>query len=113
MYKRQVFNGLKEKTTQSLGNFWVIFTKTITRILLPLSIIVAVLLAFNGSHASYDGKDTITTFQGDTVQVSRGPAAGMIAIKHLGTNGGGWFGANSAHPLENPNYCLLYTSRCV
>lgn len=71
---------------------------------MPLSIIVAVLLAFNGSPASYDGKDTITTLQGDTVQVSRGPAAGMIAIKHLGTNGGGWFGANSAHPLENPNY---------
>lgn len=99
-----VFNGLKEKTTQNLGNFWVIFTKTITRILLPLCIIVAILLAFNGSPASYDGKDTITTLQGDTVQVSRGPAAGMIAIKHLGTNGGGWFGANSAHPLENPNY---------
>src|SRR6185437_170585 len=53
---------------------------------------------------SYAGKDTITTLQGDTVQVSRGPAAGMIAIKHLGTNGGGWFGANSAHPLENPDY---------
>ena len=99
-----VFNGLKEKTTQSLGNFWVIFTKTITRILLPLCILVAILLAFNGSPASYDGKDTITTLQGDTVNVSRGPAAGMIAIKHLGTNGGGWFGANSAHPLENPNY---------
>lgn len=99
-----VFNGLKEKTTENLGNFWVIFTKTITRILLPLCIIIAVVLAFNGSPASYDGKDTITTLQGDTVQVSRGPAAGMIAIKHLGTNGGGWFGANSAHPLENPNY---------
>jgi K+-transporting ATPase ATPase A chain len=99
-----VFNGLKEKTTQNLGNFWVIFTKSITRILLPLCIIVAVVLAFNGTPSSYDGKDTITSLQGDTVQVSRGPAAGMIAIKHLGTNGGGWFGANSAHPLENPNY---------
>jgi len=99
-----VFNGLKEKTTQNLGNFWSIFTKTITRILLPLCIIGAILLAFNGSPTSYDGKDTITTLQGDTVQVSRGPAAGMIAIKHLGTNGGGWFGTNSAHPLENPNY---------
>jgi potassium-transporting ATPase potassium-binding subunit len=99
-----VFNGLKEKSTENLGNFWSIFTKTITRILLPLCIIVAVLLAFNGSPASYDGKNTITTLQGDTVNVSRGPAAGMIAIKHIGTNGGGWFGANSAHPLENPNY---------
>ena len=99
-----VFNGLKEKTTQNLGNFWAIFTKSITRILLPLCIIVAIFLAFNGSPTSYDGKDSIVTLQGDSVQVSRGPAAGMIAIKHLGTNGGGWFGANSTHPLENPNY---------
>jgi K+-transporting ATPase ATPase A chain len=65
---------------------------------------MGIVLAFNGTPASFDGKDTITTLQGDTVQVSRGPAAGMIAIKQLGTNGGGWFGANSAHPLENPNY---------
>jgi K+-transporting ATPase ATPase A chain len=99
-----LFNGLKEKTTNNLGNFWNIFTKTITRILLPLCIIIAVLLALNGTPTSYAGKDTVITLQGDTVQVSRGPAAGMIAIKHLGTNGGGWFGANSAHPLENPNY---------
>jgi K+-transporting ATPase ATPase A chain len=99
-----LMNGLKDKTTNNLGNFWSIFTKTITRILLPLCIIIAVIMAFNGTPASFDGKDTITTLQGDTVQVSRGPAAGMIAIKHLGTNGGGWFGANSAHPLENPNY---------
>lgn len=99
-----LFNGLKEKTTSNLGNFWSIFIKSITRILLPLCIIIGTLLVFNGSPASYDGKDTITTLQGDTVNVSRGPAAGMIAIKHLGTNGGGWFGANAAHPLENPNY---------
>ncbi len=99
-----LFNGIKEKTTQNLGNFWNYFVKSITRILLPLSVIVAVILVFNGTPASYDGKDTITTLQGDTVQVSRGPAAGMIAIKQLGTNGGGWFGVNSAHPLENPNY---------
>ncbi|HEX2627702.1 MAG TPA: potassium-transporting ATPase subunit KdpA [Chitinophagaceae bacterium] len=99
-----VFNGLKAKTTQTLGNFWVLFTKAITRILLPICIIGAIILACNGTPTSYDGKDSITTLQGDSVQVSRGPAAGMIAIKHLGTNGGGWFGVNSAHPLENPNY---------
>ena len=99
-----LFNGLKEKTTNNLGNFWQIFTVTITRLLLPLCIVVAILLAFNGSPASFNAKDTITNLQGDTIQVSRGPAAGMIAIKHIGTNGGGWFGANSTHPLENPNY---------
>lgn len=99
-----LFRAFAEKTTEKLGNFFVFFTKTITRILLPLCIMMAVLLAFNGTPASFDGKDSIVTLQGDSVQVSRGPAAGMIAIKHLGTNGGGWFGANSAHPLENPNY---------
>lgn len=99
-----LMNALKEKTTNNLGNFWSIFTKTITRILLPISFIIAIVLVFNGTPSSFDGKDTITSLQGDTVQVSRGPAAGMIAIKHLGTNGGGWFGVNSAHPLENPNY---------
>lgn len=99
-----LFNGIKEKTTQNLGNFWNYFVKSITRILLPLSILIAVFLVFNGTPSSFDGKDTITTLQGDTVQVSRGPAAAMIAIKQIGTNGGGWFGVNSAHPLENPNY---------
>ncbi len=99
-----LLNAFKEKTTESLGNFWNYFVKSVTRILLPLSIVVAVILAFNGTPTSFDGKDTISTLQGDTVQVSRGPAAGMIAIKQLGTNGGGWFGVNSSHPLENPNY---------
>src|SRR5882757_3487704 len=99
-----VFNGLKEKTTNNLGNFWSIFVKSTTRILLPLSIIVAIILAFNGTPTSFDGKDSITTLQGDTVQVSRGPAAAMIAIKQIGTNGGGYFGANSAVPFENPSY---------
>jgi K+-transporting ATPase ATPase A chain len=99
-----LLNGLKEKTTDNLGNFWALLVKSTTRILLPLSLVVGIVLAFNGTPSSFDGKDTITTLQGDTVQVSRGPAAGMIAIKQIGTNGGGWFGANSAHPLENPNY---------
>jgi K+-transporting ATPase ATPase A chain len=99
-----LFNALKEKTTNNLGNFWMLLTKTVTRIFLPLCILIAVLLAFHGTPTSFEGKDTITTMQGDTVQVSRGPAAAMIAIKHLGTNGGGWFNANSAHPFENPDY---------
>lgn len=99
-----LFNGLKYRATYNLGNFWNYLVKSATRILLPLSIVVAIILAFNGTPTSYDGKDSIVTLQGDSVQVSRGPAAGMIAIKQIGTNGGGWFGANSAHPLENPNY---------
>jgi len=104
-----ILKALKDKTTSKLGNFWDFFVKTITRILLPLSIVIAIILVFNGTPASYKGKDTYVSLQGDTVNVSRGPAAGMIAIKHLGTNGGGWFGANSAHPLENPNYITYIT----
>ncbi len=99
-----VYKGMKEKSVTTLGNFWNYFVKSITRFLLPGAILVAVILVFNGTPASYKGKDTIITMQGDTTQVSRGPAAAMIAIKHLGTNGGGWFGANSAHPFECPNY---------
>ncbi|WP_290790731.1 potassium-transporting ATPase subunit KdpA [Flavihumibacter sp. UBA7668] len=99
-----LFKALRDKVTDHLGNYWVFFTQSITRILLPISLVIATLLAFNGTPTSFEGKDSYLSLQGDTVQVARGPAAGMIAIKHLGTNGGGWFGVNSAHPLENPNY---------
>lgn len=99
-----VFRAMKDKVTDKLGNFWDFFVKSITRVLLPISFVVAVILAFNGTTTSYEGKATLTSLQGDTLHVSRGPAAAMIAIKQVGTNGGGWYGANSAHPLENPNY---------
>ncbi len=99
-----VFKAFRDKTVTSLGNFWEFFVRSITRLQLPLSMIIALILAFSGTPASYEGKDQYVSLQGDTVHVSRGPAAQMIAIKHLGTNGGGWFGANSAHPLENPSY---------
>lgn len=104
-----VFKAFRDKTTTDLGNFWNFFVKTITRLLLPISAVIAIILAFNGTPSSYAGKDKFISLQGDTVNVSRGPAAPMIAIKHLGTNGGGWFGANSAHPLENPNYLTNVT----
>lgn len=98
------FKAFRDKTTVNLGNFWEFFVKSITRLLLPLSLIMAIIMAFSGTPTSYEGKDQFISLQGDTVHVSRGPAAAFIAIKHLGTNGGGWFGANSAHPLENPSY---------
>jgi K+-transporting ATPase ATPase A chain len=99
-----VFLAMKEKSTDSLGNFYNLFVKSLTRILLPISIVVAIILVFNGTPMTFKGKDQFISLQGDTVNVSRGPAAAQIAIKQLGTNGGGFFGANSAHPLENPNY---------
>ncbi|TAG10820.1 MAG: potassium-transporting ATPase subunit KdpA [Sphingobacteriia bacterium] len=99
-----VFIAMKEKTTDQLGNFYNYFVKSCTRVLLPLSIVVAIVLVFNGTPMTFKGKDQFISLQADTVNVSRGPAAAMIAIKQLGTNGGGFFGVNSAHPLENPNY---------
>lgn len=99
-----VFVAMKERTTDKLGNFYSYFVRSCTRILFPIAIVVATLLAFNGMPMTFEGKDTMTTLQGETVQVSRGPVAAFTAIKHLGTNGGGFFGVNSAHPFENPNY---------
>ena len=99
-----VFNAMRERTTDKLGNIYNYFVKSCTRVLLPLSIVVAIILVFNGMPMTFKGKDQFISVQGDTVNVSRGPAAAMVAIKQLGTNGGGFFGVNSAHPLENPSY---------
>ena len=108
-----VFVAMKERTTDKLGNFYNFFIKSCTRILLPLSLIVAIVLLFSGTPMTFEGKDTITTLQGDHVEISRGPAAAFIAIKHIGTNGGGFFGANSAHPLENPGYLSNALELCA
>jgi K+-transporting ATPase ATPase A chain len=99
-----VFLAMKERSTKTLGNFYSFFVRSSTRILLPLAFVVALILVFNGTPMTFEGKDTIITLQGDTMHISRGPVAAFTAIKQLGTNGGGFYGANSAHPLENPSY---------
>lgn len=104
-----LFKAFKEKTSTELGNFYDFFTKSMIRILVPISIIVALILSINGSPMTFEGKDHIITLEGQKADVSRGPVSAFVAIKHLGTNGGGFFGANSAHPLENPNYMTNMT----
>lgn len=99
-----VFKAMKNKAAEGLGNFYSYFVRSCTRILLPISLLTALILLLCGTPMTFLPKATITTLQGDTVQVARGPAAAMIAIKQAGTNGGGFFGVNSAHPLENPSY---------
>lgn len=99
-----VFMAMKEKTSATLGNFYSFFVRSCTRVLLPLSFVVAVILLFNGTPMTFEGKDTITTLEGNEQNVSRGPVAAFVAIKQLGTNGGGFYGPNSANPMENPNY---------
>jgi len=99
-----LFEAFRSKTTEALGNFYVYLVKSITRILLPLSMVVAVALLFEGVPMTFSGKGNMLTMEGQEVQVSTGPVAAFVAIKHLGTNGGGYFGTNSAHPFENPTY---------
>lgn len=99
-----VFKAFREKTTEKLGNFYDYLLKSITRILLPISLIIGAVMVFEGMPMTFNGKDKMITLEGKTVDVSTGPVAAFVPIKHVGTNGGGFFGANSAHPLENPNY---------
>ena len=99
-----IFKAFSKKSANELGNFYSFFVKSCTRILLPISLIVAIILVFQGTPMTFEGKDSIITLEGQNVDVSRGPAASFIAIKHVGTNGGGFFGTNSAHPFENPSY---------
>lgn len=108
-----VFNAMREKTTDRAGNFYHYFIKSCTRILLPISIVTAIILVFSGTPMTFDGAARYTSLQGDTVSVARGPAAAMIAIKQTGTNGGGFFGANSSHPLENPTYFTNMTENIL
>lgn len=99
-----VFIAMKEKTSHTLGNFYSFLVRSCTRILFPIAMIVASLLAFNGTPMTFEGKDTLSTLEGQEQQVSRGPVAAFVAIKQIGTNGGGFYGPNSANPMENPNY---------
>lgn len=85
-----------------LGNFYLDAWRGVVRVFLPLSLVVAVLLVAGGVPMTLDGAAKVTTLEGGEQTVSRGPVAAVVAIKQLGTNGGGFFGANSCHPLENP-----------
>jgi potassium-transporting ATPase potassium-binding subunit len=97
-----LMRGLTRKTTDLLGNYWVDLTRSVVYILLPMSIILAFLLIGQGVVQTFSHDVTATTLQGSKQVIALGPAASQIAIKQLGTNGGGFFNANSAHPFENP-----------
>ncbi|MBV9356383.1 MAG: potassium-transporting ATPase subunit KdpA [Chloroflexi bacterium] len=107
----------------NLGNFYVDLTRILTRIMLPIAFVCGIAFVGLGVPATFDGAITVSTLNGPTAQTSvdtssgasatltsqgqqtitRGPVAALASVKHLGTNGGGWFNANSAHPFENPN----------
>lgn len=96
-----LIRGLARRRAQTLGNFWVDLTRTVLRILLPLSFVVALLLISQGVIQNLSGFTAAQTLEGATQYIPGGPAATQVAIKQLGTNGGGFFNVNSAHPLEN------------
>jgi potassium-transporting ATPase potassium-binding subunit len=98
-----VARGLARRTTSELGNFWVDLYRSLVYVLLPLSLILALILMSQGVPQTFSGHATAHTLEGAAQTIARGPVALMLAIKQLGTNGGGFFNANSAVPFENPN----------
>ncbi|MDU7891367.1 MAG: potassium-transporting ATPase subunit KdpA, partial [Finegoldia magna] len=88
---------------KKMGNFYVDFIKIITRFLLPASIIVGIILVSQGVPQNLNSNMIVSTIEGKNQQIASGPVAALESIKHLGTNGGGFFGANSSTPFENPN----------
>ncbi|MBB6126704.1 potassium-transporting ATPase subunit KdpA [Mucilaginibacter lappiensis] len=99
-----IVRGLTADPGTGVGNFFSDLLRSCTRILLPLSIIVAFIFMIGGMPMTFNGPHQITTLQGDMVQVATGPVTAMVPIKELGSNGGGFFGANDAHPFENPTF---------
>lgn len=95
--------GIARKASSTLGNFWVDLTRATVFVLLPLSVVFAVVLISQGVAQNFHPYIEATTVEGAKQLLPFGPAASQIAIKQLGTNGGGFFNANSAHPFENPN----------
>ena len=90
------------KNVSEIGSFWVDLTRSITHILLPLSFLFALVLVSQGVIQNFNPYVKATTLEGQTQTIAQGPVASQVAIKILGTNGGGFFNANSAHPYENP-----------
>jgi K+-transporting ATPase ATPase A chain len=97
-----LIRGLSRARSGTLGNFWVDLTRSVTRILLPLAVVAAFVLLAGGVVQTFAAPETVTTLTGGSAVLPGGPVASQEAIKLLGTNGGGFFNVNSAHPFENP-----------
>ena len=97
-----VIRGLAGNRLTTLGNFYVDLTRATIRVFLPLALAVSVILLSQGTPMTFEGAAKATTVEGQEQTIARGVAAGVLSIKQLGTNGGGYFGPNSTHPYENP-----------
>ncbi len=99
-----LIRGLVRRRASTIGNFWVDLTRSVVRVLLPLSIVIAVVLIGLGVIQNFSGFTSATTVEAGTEQlIPGGPVASQIAIRQLGTNGGGFYNTNGAHPFENPS----------
>jgi K+-transporting ATPase ATPase A chain len=98
-----VVRGFARRSTGTIGNFWVDLYRSIAYILLPLAVVLTVILMSQGVVQTLDGNATATTVEGARQTIARGPVASQVAIKQLGTNGGGFYNSNSAVPFENPS----------
>ena len=97
-----VVRGFSRRSSKSIGNFWVDMVRITLYVLIPLSIILALVFVWQGMPQTFGGHLELTTLEGAKQSIAIGPVASQEAIKMLGTNGGGFFNANSAHPFENP-----------
>jgi K+-transporting ATPase ATPase A chain len=98
-----VIRGLARRSAGTIGNFWVDMVRSVLYILLPLSIVFALVLVWQGVPQNLNAYASVTTLEGSSTTIAQGPIASQEAIKEIGTNGGGFLNANSAHPYENPN----------
>jgi K+-transporting ATPase ATPase A chain len=98
-----LIRGFTRKKTDRVGNFWVDLTRVVLRLLLPLSFVIAIVFVASGMIQNFHGIESISTIAGDHQSLTGGPVASQEAIKEIGTNGGGFYNANAAHPFENPN----------
>ncbi len=98
-----LIRGLIRRRSNTIGNFWVDLVRTTTRVLLPLSFAVALVLVNQGVIQNFHATRTVQTVEGASQSIPGGPIASQEAIKNLGQNGGGSYNANAAHPFENPN----------
>jgi potassium-transporting ATPase potassium-binding subunit len=97
-----LFRGLTRKSSASLGNYWVDLTRGVLYLLLPISIVGAIVLVWQGVPQTWSPTQAVTTLEGTIQNIALGPIASQEWIKELGNNGGGFLNANSAHPFENP-----------
>lgn len=97
-----LIRGLSRQSANDIGNYWVDFTRVTYRLLLPLSFVMALVYVWQGVPQTLGSDAVVTTLEGARQQLVVGPVASLESIKHIGTNGGGFFGMNSAHPFENP-----------